>query len=378
MSNSAYRNQPIDLLRGICIIAVILLHINLRMPFDKGYIGQSLPPEAIKILFWSGYYGVVIFFVISGFLITLTSIHRWRYLQNIQYDQFYLMRFARIFPCLTGLLIILSLLDILHIKGFMINSAHTSLLQANFSALTFHLNWLEAKAGYLPGSWDVLWSLSVEEAFYFFFPLICKYIKSEKNFVFIMIIFIILGPFARTILSHNELWQDKSYLSSMDGIAFGCLAALFVSRVKMSGKLLYSFLFGGLIFSLFIIIFRTQAYHMGISALGLNATILELGISLMLVALYILFTTKKSENLIPGTQIFQWFGKNSYEIYLTHMFPVILLAQLFHDTHQPYYMISLWYILILSLSGVSGYLVSRYYSKPMNKVLRTKIVLPVR
>ena len=46
--------------------------------------------------------------------------------------------------------------------------------RALVAALTFHINYLEATRGYLPGSWDILWSLSVEEAFYLFFPLICR------------------------------------------------------------------------------------------------------------------------------------------------------------------------------------------------------------
>jgi peptidoglycan/LPS O-acetylase OafA/YrhL len=74
MLNKNYRNDGIDLFRGLSIIFVILLHINIRIPFNESPLGQILPESINKIFFKSGYYGVIIFFVISGFLITSTSI----------------------------------------------------------------------------------------------------------------------------------------------------------------------------------------------------------------------------------------------------------------------------------------------------------------
>src|SRR5689334_22118730 len=110
------RINSIDFLRGLSILAVILLHIKINMPFDKSDMGQLLPSFISKILFGSGYYGVMVFFVISGFLITTSSIKRWGSIKNIRYDQFYLIRFARIMPCLMGLLLVLSILDIVGLK----------------------------------------------------------------------------------------------------------------------------------------------------------------------------------------------------------------------------------------------------------------------
>jgi peptidoglycan/LPS O-acetylase OafA/YrhL len=99
------RNQGIDVLRGLAILSVILLHINTLVPFSDTLLGQSLPATLYKILFWSGYYGVCVFFVISGFLITTTSLNRWNGLPEISLKGFYLMRFARIMPLLLLLLL---------------------------------------------------------------------------------------------------------------------------------------------------------------------------------------------------------------------------------------------------------------------------------
>lgn len=83
-------------------------------------------------------------------------------------------------PCLAGLLLVLVLLDRMGVPRFVVNTQHTSLLRASIAALTFHVNWLEAKTGYLPASWDVLWSLSVEEVFYIVFPLLCTLCESRR------------------------------------------------------------------------------------------------------------------------------------------------------------------------------------------------------
>jgi peptidoglycan/LPS O-acetylase OafA/YrhL len=280
------RIDSIDFLRGLSILAVILLHIKIRLPFDTNGMEQFFSPAISKILFTSGYYGVMVFFVVSGFLITTSSIKRWGSIKDIRYDQFYLIRFARIMPCLIGLLFILSILDLAGIEGFVIDAQHTSLAHAIFSALTFHLNWLEAKTGYLPSSWDVLWSLSIEEAFYLFFPLICRGVKTETNFILLMLVFVIIGPFARTTFTNNDMWLDHSYFSCMDGIALGCIAALLTRKIKFSPASLGILMFSGVVLSLFIFVFRKQVYNLGLTSIGLNVTFLEISIALLLIPLY--------------------------------------------------------------------------------------------
>lgn len=230
------RNHYIDILRGFAILSVILLHLDIHLPFT-----HHLFPWLFNVIFKSGYYGVIIFFVISGFLITESILKKWGALPTVHLRGFYQMRFARIMPCLLALVLLLSILDLTHVSGFVLK--HTSLLRTIFAALTFHINWLQGQTGYLPGSWDMLWSLSVEEVFYFIFPLLCFSIKNRQGFILILLLLIIIGPFART-WGNNEIWQDHGYLSCMDGIAFGVLAALFVA--DKPPRLIKLFLFAGL------------------------------------------------------------------------------------------------------------------------------------
>ena len=360
--------HSIDFIRGLCILAVILLHINIRLHFDQTALGKTFSPVLLKTFLWSGYYGVIVFFVVSGFLITTTSIRRWGSLNQLHRRQFYWIRFARIAPCLLAVLILLSILDLVHAKGFVIASQQSSLGHALFSALTFHLNWLEAKRGYLPGAWDVLWSLSVEEMFYFFFPLICCWVKKERYFVVLMLAFVVIGPFART-LSINEIWQDHSYLSCMDGIALGCLAGLWASKRNFTIVQIRLLLFAGMALSIFILIFRKQVADVGLTTAGLNITVLEVGVAMLLIALYKRYLQGISHSP-KWTSPITWFGENSYEIYLTHMFVVSGVVELWIRWNLPISMQALCYLVILGLAGLVGACVAKFYSIPMNHFLR--------
>ena len=383
------RVPGIDLLRGLCIVAVVLHHINLRIHFRDSSLGQLLGPAANRVLFWNGYYGVRMFFVISGFLITSWSLKRWGRLSHLNVRQFYKMRFARIMPCLAGLLLVLVLLDRMGVPRFVVNTQHTSLLRASIAALTFHVNWLEAKTGYLPASWDVLWSLSVEEIFYVVFPLMCTLLRKQTLLVGMLICFVLVGPFVR-VHTQNELWADYGYLACMDGIAFGCLAAMVAARIRLNKKTNLAFTITGAFLCLLITVFRGIAVKFAFYKAGLDVTVLEIGSALLLIALqqnseghteskpisnksaHELSLRRIGEALYRSTASLRWFGRNSYEVYLTHMFAIWPMVGLFFYFHQSIHLAPLWFLGMLALAGGLGYLVARFYSEPLNHRVANK------
>jgi peptidoglycan/LPS O-acetylase OafA/YrhL len=374
VNNSEKRVPGIDVLRGLCIIAVVLHHINLRIRLQNTPVGHLLSPATHRVLFWSGYYGVRVFFVISGFLIAGWSLKRWGSLEKVSLRQFYAMRFARIVPCLVGLLALLAFLDRIGAPRFVVNTQHTSLARALLAALTFHVNWLEAKTGYLPGAWDVLWSLSVEEVFYLFFPLVCLWLRKEVLLISLLGGFVILGPFARTVLTHNDLWADYGYLACMDGIALGCLAAIVAGKFKFGHKTNLALWISGAAFSVFVVIFRgTPVRLLGLYKPGLDVTLLELGTALLVIAFQQRFETHPTAGHW-STSPLRWFGRNSYEVYLTHMLVIWPMVGIFYHSHQSLNMAPWWFIAITILTGLLGYAVARWYSEPVNRALRTKLL----
>src|SRR5262249_11823672 len=158
--------------------------------------------------------GVQIFFVVSGFLITSTTIRRWDPLSGAGVRGFYQMRLARIAPLLLTLLVVLSALHLAHLRHFVVSEKTGGLGRALLAALTFHVNVLEARRGYLPGNWDILWSLSVEEMFYLFFPLATWLLGRGKRLIALLLVFVVLGPIGRTFTHGNEVWHEYSYLGS--------------------------------------------------------------------------------------------------------------------------------------------------------------------
>ncbi|MEP7366229.1 MAG: acyltransferase [Acidobacteriota bacterium] len=368
------RFDKIDILRGLSILAVVLAHIALRMRFAGHSLESTLPPWLFHLLFWNGNTGVTVFFAISGFLITITSIRRFGGLDRFRIGQFYRIRFARIAPLLLLLLGMLSVLHLAGAEGFVISPQKASLPRALLSALTFHLNWLEAERGYLPASWDVLWSLSVEEMFYLMFPVACLLVLRARSggllFAGLLFSFVAMGPLARTVWSTNELWREKSYLSGMDAIAMGCLSALLTDwLLRKGGGSLYRALrwrgVEGAGFGLILLVAVWPRWDVMryLGRTGLDGTLLAFGTCLVMIGSVL-------RGSVPGrwTAPVRWFGRLSYEVYLTHEFVVIWGTAAYVGWQRV--PLALWFVLLLVVSALLGAVVARWFSEPLNRRLR--------
>ena len=145
--------RDIQLLRGIAVLVVVLYHSKLNVLAH-------------------GYLGVDIFFVVSGFLITSIIL---KGLQNESFSfiQFYVRRAKRLLPALYCTLLFTSFLGL-----FLLTSQQWSEYIAQLvGALTFTENMvLPTQIGYFDNAADGkpllhIWSLSLEEQYYFFLPL---------------------------------------------------------------------------------------------------------------------------------------------------------------------------------------------------------------
>ncbi len=364
-----HRLGGVDVLRGLCVLLVTLHHIHLRFWINDYDVDGVLPRTLNQLLFWSGYYAVIAFFVISGFLITGLSMRRWGELGRIHVGRFYRMRAARILPSLLLLLLVLSALHLAGAPEFTIPPERASLAQALWSALTFHLNWLEGRRGYLPGDWDVLWSLSIEETFYLLFPLACRLLRREALLLLPLGCLLILGPVNRTVYAGQDPWGQYAYLSCMDAIAFGALAALAMARMRLRSRTLRISLVAGAMIAGLVILTCNEDSHTGLARFGLNVTLLEAGVALMLVALG---AGVGNSSLSAGTGWLRAVGRSSYEIYLFHMLVVLGLIGLFKQWKPSLSMIPLWYLAMLLLSISIGVALFRYYSEPLNLRLRAR------
>ncbi|MDE3194725.1 MAG: acyltransferase, partial [Acidobacteriota bacterium] len=217
---------------------------------------------------------------------------------------------------------------------------------------TFHVNWLESRVSYLPGSWDILWSLSVEEVFYLAYPVLCRFFRNRWLPVGLASALIFAGPFFRTVLAANEIGSDYAYLANMDGIAIGCIAAALVARVRVRS-------WWGAAIMLYVVTVRVW-----LPKAGLDVTVLEIG-----TALAILGMTAPSEGS-GWTVPLRWLGRNSYEVYLTHMFVVTTGTTLYTAMGKPIAWAPAWFAGMFVVAAILGDLIARLYSEPLNRSLR--------
>jgi peptidoglycan/LPS O-acetylase OafA/YrhL len=360
------RLDGIDLLRGLAISFVLMNHINVRLLGADVLHTRFLPDQLVHLLVWNGQLGVQMFFAVSGFLITSITLRRWGLLAQVNLPGFYWLRFARIAPLLLLLLAVLSGLHFAGVYDFVVPADMGGLGRALLAALTFHVNVLEAHRGYLPGNWDILWSLSVEEVFYLFFPIVCRVFGRSKLLFAVLFGLVVLGPFARTVFADgNEIWEEYSYLGGMEGIALGCLTALMISRIRFSRPAIWALGGGGAAIVACSLVFSWQAYVGWPGKTGLNMTILGVG-TCMFIAATAQTRWRSPRLLAPLLKI----GQYSYEVYLTHMFVVFGFFVVFLKTGGRMRLVPVLFLATILVAGLLGAAVSRLYSEPMNRFLR--------
>jgi peptidoglycan/LPS O-acetylase OafA/YrhL len=363
VSTKASRSAGIDFLRGLAILAVVALHLHIHIP-TKSQLIEHWPQHLRLVIFGSGYYGVMVFLVISGYLITSISLRRWGSLQSVRPVAFYELRLARIAPPLLLLIGILIPLHLAGTPGFVIPADKASLWTVVLAAITFRINTLESAGYFLPACWGVLWSLSIEETFYLGFPIAARFLRKDAAFSVLLGIFIVIGPIARTFWPD---FDDHTYLECMDGIAFGCLAAVIGSRwspPRRIGWLIFSI---GVAAALFIEVCRGSVQHLGLTRNGMYVTVLEFGTACILFAIPQIPSTALGRSL---SRPIRFAGRYSYEIYLSHGFIAIGFGALF----ERYRLSSNWtvpaYLMGTVLCTGLGYGVAELFSEPANRALR--------
>jgi peptidoglycan/LPS O-acetylase OafA/YrhL len=367
------RNSGIDELRGLSILLVVLHHIGIRVPLSQTLLAGFLPHWLLQGLSFNGAEAVGIFFVMSGFLITRRSQERWGDLRAISLAGFYTLRMSRIVPLLLLVIATLSSLHLLGVPKFVINKPGQSLGGAITATLGLYLNRYEGLHGYLPGGWDVIWSLSIEEAFYLAFPLVCLALGRARLLVPALVLLALSLPITRAQLSAggNEIWLEKAYLPGMSALAAGVLAALLVERIRTPNRhvVLLTSLIGwaGVGAVLFAGSWVWKLTHHG------YGLFLAIAVSGVVTAAHWHESVNDNRTPIRGLGWLRSCGRLSYEIYLSHMFCVFAGLALFNSTGPRGPERFFWYPPILLACWLLGSALSRWFTLPIERRLRRVI-----
>jgi peptidoglycan/LPS O-acetylase OafA/YrhL len=214
-----YRPE-IDGLRAISILAVVIYHLDIYL-FDN-------------LFFKGGFIGVDIFFVISGYLITSLILKEININNNFSFSNFYDRRARRLLPALLFVIIIISIAGYFILLPESLFELSKSIVAAIFFIHNIYLwgtGFTYGEANLLFKPFVNLWSLSVEEQFYLFFPIFLLFIITYfKRFTFL----ILFCLFLFSILAAN--WMSKTDLN----IEYTILGKLFFFFDKFN----FYFIFG--------------------------------------------------------------------------------------------------------------------------------------
>ena len=259
---STGRMPSLDGLRAISIILVLLGHAGGTRGFQR--INLQIGDYA--------HLGVVVFFVISGFLITSLLMHEYDTTRRISLRLFYARRTLRIFPASYFYLCVICLLsafNFIHLTGADV-----------WHAFTYTVN-------FFPGSsWQIghLWSLSVEEQFYLLWPFAFAASGPRKaNWVAwaVIALAIVARIVNRVVLIETPYHDLPMFPMVADSLATGCLLAKL--RGWLENQAWYMKVFHPawslLVLTLVLVLNRFQGYTL-ISVFG--TSIINLGLAVLI------------------------------------------------------------------------------------------------
>ncbi|MBO9203059.1 MULTISPECIES: acyltransferase family protein [Niastella] len=293
-------HKELDGVRAIAAIMVIFFHFFF-------FLESNLPSLLLKIANL-GRTGVSLFFVLSGFLITRILIAT-KDSPNY-FTSFYARRSLRIFPLyylfLTLTFIVIPLFSGKPFPPFNLQAYSWTYLQ-NF-ALTFR--WPHAGPSHL-------WSLSVEEHFYLFWPLLI-YILSIRKIVSAIVFIIVMAFVVRYVMIERDYVAYYFTFARIDELSMGAILAVLEIKNKLINKNANKFLLISVI--------------LGIPTIALLVIFTDMGNTIIQLVKYklLVFTYLCMIGYIISLQETSWIkrilrskpmlfsGKISYGLYLYH------------------------------------------------------------
>lgn len=312
--NTSRKFRPdIEGLRAIAIIAVVLSHAEIGL--------------------YSGFIGVDIFFVISGFLITSHIFNEAKKQGTISLSNFYAKRILRILPASMFAILVTLLASFIWLSPLQLLSYANDALWSALSIFNYRLaidgtDYFNTTT--VPTPFQHFWSLAVEEQFYFIWPLIMLILakifgkKSYFGHLISLVLVLIIGfslYLSYTVTATSQPWAYFGLHTRAWQMAIGALLAINIHRfANLKFAFVFSWIgFAGLVYALFSFTKNTP-YPSFWAIIPTVATtiIIASGVN----------KNKYSFENIFGHSIFQFVGKISYSWYLIHwpLFVIFLLA----------------------------------------------------
>ncbi len=217
---NAKQIPTLDGMRGLAVLAVLVFHFAWTYP-GEGHGGLA---ERMHDFLWSGWIGVDLFFVLSGYLITRGLVAPSTRALGTRLKMFWMRRVLRIFPLYYAFVIVGTVIAVALGLGW-IPSWHYWLYMQNYT-LAFDPVALRWTAHF--------WSLAIEEQFYFVWPIVALVVPRRRLIVVIVGLVTACVLLRIGLVFKAHIWDDEQTVKFVyratptraDGLLLGALAAV--------------------------------------------------------------------------------------------------------------------------------------------------------
>ncbi len=307
-------------LRFIAAFLVIIHHIEQIKSLSKidNYWGT------IPFIGIIGKLGVILFFVLSGFLITYLLLAEEHSFKKISIRKFYIRRMLRIWP-LYFLIIILAFLvlpniDLFTLPGYGKAIIYSNLLLKLFLYAIFFPNLVLSLLGVVPYA-SHTWSIGTEEQYYLVWPIILKYFKKYRIILMLIIIVFYLAIGKLLSTHYTDILPYKSVIRAfwssfnIDCMAIGGIYAILLFQKSKFLKLIQNTILFYLVIVLVIFLMLKGIYipyiHYEFYSVLFGIIILN-------------FATNDKIKVTLENKVLNYLGNISYGLYMYHPIGIML------------------------------------------------------
>lgn len=353
--------RPLTGIRAVAALWVVLLH------FREPILALADGP-GMSVLVDAGYLGVDLFFVLSGFVISLNYVDKLRFPNVGRTREFLLLRLARIYPVHLATLAITGILVLgAAVLGISVNSLATYDLRNGL------MNVLMIQAIPPGDAWNPpAWSISVEFGAYLVFPVLALVLVRLRNprvaFAAAAVVVVLAAIVFAEVASKPRL---PGYTFAWCRIALeftiGCLLyrgwALLKHPRSKAMDLVVLVGLSMLFISIWTQPVRTM-FNPGLTIAGISFIIIGCAGATGLAASFL------------GSRVMTWGGRISYSVYMTHFLIATVLGKVV-DWHRwgdsPVILRAALLLGCLAFVLVVGDLMYRLVEEPSRKYLRRHI-----
>lgn len=329
------RIAGLDGLRALSVLGVLALHS--QIPYARG-----------------GRFGVDVFFVLSGFLITRNILAEHRATGDISLKRFYWNRILRLAPPLVVMVMTVTL--VLYYLYPQLGPGF--IWQEAIPVLLYISNWTKIFFGY-PQILGFTWTLAIEEQFYLLWPAVLLLVLSRGNLFVIRLALTVaaLSALWRVTLTlygpAERYWNLHGFDTHCDGLLIG--AALALASIGTLNRLARFWLAALVILLLVLIAIGTQQFFPRDTAYGIGIAAVEICVAVIIAKI----VTDQNCALTRASDIrpLATLGVISYAFYLWHSPILRVLTEWFGM--QTWSLAAATFLLTVIASGLSWWIVER-------------------